>query len=136
MVTLSKIGVGAVEHEFSFVSMNLSGTIPSQFTTKASKPDYTTVINNVEELLEKGITLTVGLHTDGVSTATVKTFDLLNFFRTNLNSVFTLTLYLDGGALVKTYLGKIEAQHQAGVVSTSPSQNLFSFPFVIIGTTW
>ncbi len=132
----SKITINSIDYEFNFISMNLTGIIPSEFTTKASKPDFTTFVQHVDDLLEKDVTITIGLNTDDTDTATVKTYALLEAFRTNLNSEMTLVIVLDSGNLTKTYTGKIDGSHQVGIVSGSPSQNMFSFMFVITGTSW
>ncbi len=133
----SKITIDSVDYEFSFISMNLTGTIPSEFSTKANKPDFTTFVNNVDKLLEKSVNITIAMNNiDGGATATVRSYALLEAFRLNVNSEMTLVIILDGGDLTKTYIGKIMGSHQVGVVTGSPSQNLMSFVFVITGTTW
>jgi len=132
----SKITIDSSDYEFTLISSVLGGNIPSDFSTRASKPDYTTIVNNVAKLLEKSIGVSISLQTDDVSSATVKTFALLEAFRQNLNEEMTLVLEFDGGALTKTYIGKIVGQHQVGIISTSPSLNILSFTFIITGVSW
>jgi hypothetical protein len=136
-MTLSNISYESTIHEFLFQSFNGIMTIPGDSTYDVDLPNYTADIVNVEGFVRKKITLTGLLTSDeGGNSASVKVFSLANFLRINTHNSLTLTLQLDGGNLIKTYIGKYVGSFNFGIIWKRPKDLQFTFGFVIESSSW
>lgn len=136
-MTLSNIAYNGTTHEFLFQYFGITMTVPSDSTFDVDLPNYTAEIVNVEGFVRKKINIKgMMISDDGGSSATVKMFALANFLRINTHNSLTLTLQLDGGSLVKQYIGKYIGSFVSGVTNTRPKDLQFSFDFVIESASW
>ena len=137
MATLSNIKVGVTTHEFLFQAMGINQSIPADSSFDVDLPNYTAEIVNVEGFVRKKISVAGMLISDaGGDSATVKMFSLANFLRLNSHLSLTMTIQLDGGLLIKQYIGKYVGSLITGVTSSRPLDLQFSFDFIIESSSW
>lgn len=136
-MVISKISDGTTDHEFTFQSLNVKQSIPGDATFEAPTENYTLDIENVEGMVTKTATVTgMLISIPSGDSATVKLFSLMNFLRLNSDTLLTLTIYLDGGVLIKTWQGKIKGDIVSGVDAQRPADLLFTFVFALTGASW
>ena len=137
MTTLSNICYNLTEHEFIFFSFGGTMSIPGDSTFDVDLPNYTAEIINVEGFVRKKIRISGQLTSDeGGDSATKKVFALANFLKTNSHQSLTLNLQLDGGDLVKEYIGKFVGSFVFGIVNKRPADLQFAFDFIIETSSW
>lgn len=135
---LSNISDGTTTHEFTFNGFGLSQSIPADASFMIDSENFTTEIENVEGMIHKEAAISGILISDdaGGDSATKKLFSLANFLALNTNTLLTVTIYFDGGDLIKIWSGKIKDAIVSSVSANRPLDLIFSFRFVLTGSSW